>query len=298
MPGTRLRLPVTALARREAPARRRPPTLASTVLALQRSAGNKATTRVLARDAKGAAPPTKAAPPTPAFRLIVVDDGDTGLEPKTVEIALTIVADELKRVTSKSTDDTVKSGFSIEHTKDKPEKWKPRDLGVRSFLVFLSQTKDAKHAVGLAAEHVDMTPDERKAQEEHFKANVATEGGVNIQNVDRRRRSVSTSIVSTTMAIKMQAHQGRRPRVSGRPDRRDDPPRARPRPRPHQADRRPRPRREGRHDALARARLDPALHGDPLQRGEREDDPRAARGAGQAQGPIAVAGPGYDGVAP
>ena len=215
MPGTRLRLPVTALARREAPARRRPPTLASTVLALQRSAGNKATTRVLARDAKGAAPPTKAAPPTPAFRLIVVDDGDTGLEPKTVEIALTIVADELKRVTSKSTDDTVKSGFSIEHTKDKPEKWKPRDLGVRSFLVFLSQTKDAKHAVGLAAEHVDMTPDERKAQEEHFKANVATEGGVNIQNVDRRRRSVSTSIVSTTMAIKMQATKGAGPESAG-----------------------------------------------------------------------------------
>ena len=208
MLGTRLPLPVTALAQREAPARRRPPTLASTVLALQRSAGNKATTRVLARDDKGPKPPAKAAPPTPAFRLIVVDDGDTGLEAKTVEVALKIVADELKRVTSKSTDETVKSGFSIEHTTEKPEKWKPRDLGVRSFLVFLSQTKDAKHAVGLAAEHVDMTPEERKAQEAHFKAKVATEGGVNIQNVDRRRRSVSTSIVSTTMAIKMQAKEG------------------------------------------------------------------------------------------
>ena len=205
----RTRLPVAALARREAPARRRPPTLASTVLALQRSAGNAATTRVLARDGKGAAEQGKAAaPPAPAFRLIVVDDGDTGLEAKTVEIALKIVADELKRVTAKSADETVKSGFSIEHTKDKPEKWKPRDLGVRSFLVFLTKSKDAEHAVGLAAEHVDMTPEERKAQEEHFKANVASEGGVNIQNLDRRRRSVSTSLVSTTVAIKMQQTKG------------------------------------------------------------------------------------------
>jgi hypothetical protein len=215
MLATRLPLPVTALATREAAARRQPPTLASSVLALQRSVGNKATTRVLARDDKGAAPPTKAAPPVPAFRLIVVDDGDTGLEAKTVEIALKIVADELKRVTSKSSDDTVKSGFSIEHTKDRPEKWKPRDLGIRSFLVFLSQTKDAKHAVGLAADHVDMTPDERQAQEEHYKANVATEGGVNIQSVGSRRRSVSTSIVSTTMAIKMQATKGAGPDSAG-----------------------------------------------------------------------------------
>jgi hypothetical protein len=215
---SRLRLPVTALARREAPARRDPPTLASTVLALQRTAGNAATTRVLARDNKGAtqpAPPAKAAPATPAFRLIVVDDGDTGLEPKTVEIALKIVAEELKRVTSKSTDDTVKSGFAIEHTKDKPEKWKPRDLGVRSFLVFLSQSKDAKHVVDLAGEHVDLTPAERKAQEEHFQANVASEGGVNIQNVRSRRRSVSTSIVSTTMAIKMQETKGAGPESAG-----------------------------------------------------------------------------------
>jgi hypothetical protein len=214
MLATRLPLPVSALARREAAARRQPPTLASSVLALQRSAGNKATTRVLARDGKDTGP-TKAAPAAPAFRLILVDDGDTGLEAKTVEIALKIVADELKRVTSKSTDDTVKAGFSIEHTKDKPEKWKPRDLGIRSFLVFLSQTKDPKHAVGLAADHVDMTPDERKAQEEHYKAKVATEGGVNIQSVSSRRRSVSTSIVSTTMAIKMQATKGAGPESAG-----------------------------------------------------------------------------------
>ena len=215
MLATRLPLPVTTLARREAAARRQPATLASSVLALQRSAGNKATTRVLARDGKDATPPAKAAPPLPAFRLIVVDDGDTGLEAKTVEIALKIVADELKRVTSKSTDDTVKSGFSIEHTQDRPEKWKPRDLGIRSFLVFLSQTKDAKHAVGLAADHVDMTPDERKAQEAHYKANIASEGGVNIQSVSSRRRSVSTSIVSTTMAIKMQATKGAGPESAG-----------------------------------------------------------------------------------
>jgi hypothetical protein len=215
MLATRLPLPVSALARREAAARRQPPTLASSVLALQRSAGNKATTRVLARDGGKDTAPTKAAPTAPAFRLILVDDGDTGLEAKTVEIALKIVADELKRVTSKSTDDTVKAGFSIEHTKDKPEKWKPRDLGIRSFLVFLSQTKDPKHAVGLAADHVDMTPDERKAQEEHYKAKVATEGGVNIQSVRSRRRSVSTSIVSTTMAIKMQATQGAGPESAG-----------------------------------------------------------------------------------
>jgi hypothetical protein len=218
MIGTRARLPVTALARRDAVTRRRPPTLASTVLALQRTAGNAATTRVLARDdkAKGTAqPPTKAAPPAPAFRLIVVDDGDTGLEAKTLEVALKIVGDELNRVTSKSTDDVVKSGFSIEHTKDKPEKWKPRDLGVRSFLVFLTQSKDEKHAVGLAAAHVDMTPEERKDQEKHFKAGVATEGGVNIQNLDRKRRSVSTSLVSTTVAIKMQNTKGAGPESAG-----------------------------------------------------------------------------------
>ena len=215
MRATRLPFPVTALATREAATRRRPPTLASSVLALQRSAGNKATTRVLARDGRGAAPPTQAAPAAPAFRLIIVDDGDTGLEPKTVQIALKIVADELKRVTSRSTDDTVKAGFAIEHTKDKPEKWRPRDLGVRSFLVFLSQTKDAKHAVGLAADHVDMTADERKAQEERYKARVAAEGGVNIQSVSSRRRSVSTSIVSTTMAIKMQATKSAGPESAG-----------------------------------------------------------------------------------
>jgi len=216
MRGTQLRLPVTALARRESPARRRPPTLASTVLALQRSAGNAATTQVLARDGRRTpqpTPPARTPAAAPIFRVLIVDDGDTGLSTASRDVALDIVRTELARVTRPSSNAAVAAGIDVQHTTEQPGRI--RDLGIRSFLVFLTKSTDAHHAVGLAAPHVNLDDEERKTQEEHFAANIRSEGGVNIQRVNRGRRSTSAALVSTVASVAMQGRQDAGPRSAG-----------------------------------------------------------------------------------
>src|SRR5215218_3111556 len=110
---SRMRLPAAAYARRHgAPPLRRAPSLAEHVLALQRTAGNRATRRLVAREVKGA---TKPAPKagvvtTPTFRVVIVDDGETGLSAKTLKVALGVVRAEIKRVTGQSSDPIVKAG--------------------------------------------------------------------------------------------------------------------------------------------------------------------------------------------
>ena len=250
-------------------------TLADHVLALQRTAGNRATTRVLARDARATAAKLK---------VLIVDDGATGLSDKSLKVALDVVKAEIKRVTAQSSDPIVKAGVTVEHTTTAPGRM--RELGKSTFLVFLTPSTDAEHAIGLVAPHVDLDKEERKAQEKRFANKVASEGGVHIDRVDGRKRSYGASLVSTTMATKMQEKEGAGGGLGGQPRRRGHPPRARPRLGPRDRARRPRPHEGRDHDRHARARLDAALQGGPLQLREREDHQRAARGAREAAGAL------------
>ena len=212
MAGSRVRLPSTLLARHAASPRRHAPTLADHVLALQRTAGNRATTRVLARDRR--AEETKPATAVAAkFKVVIVDDGATGLSDKTLKVALDVVKAEIKRVTAQSTDPTVKAGVTVEHTTTAPGRI--RELGRSTFLVFLTPSTDAEHAIGLVAPHVDLDEEERKAQQKRFKRHVASEGGMHIDRVDGRRRSYGASLVSTTLATQMQAKEGAGPDSAG-----------------------------------------------------------------------------------
>ena len=171
--------------------------LAEHVLALQRTAGNRATTRVLARDARATAAKLK---------VVIVDDGATGLSDKSLKVALDVVKAEIKRVTAQSSDPIVKAGVTVEHTTTAPGRM--RELGKSTFLVFLTPSTDAEHAIGLVAPHVDLDKEERKAQEKRFANKVASEGGVHIDRIDGRKRSYGASLVSTTMATKMQEKEG------------------------------------------------------------------------------------------
>jgi hypothetical protein len=214
MPGRRVRLPATVPAEHDAPSRRPTAPLADAVLALQRTAGNAATRRALARDARGG---TKAPPKPPAaaqaFRLLIVDDGDTGLSDKSLKVALDVVRAELRRVTAQSDDPLVKAGFDVQHTKQAPPV--SRDTGRSSFIIFLTASTDATHAVGLAAPHVDLDADERKQQEKSFARKVASEGGTYIDRIDGRGRSFGAGLVSTRMAATMQDTKGAGPESAG-----------------------------------------------------------------------------------
>ena len=213
MAGSRTRLPLTAPARHGAPPRRRAPSLSEHVLALQRTVGNRATCRILGRDAKDAKPkPAGAA--AARFKVVIVDDGATGLSDKTLKTALDVVRAEIRRVTTQSTDATVKAGVTVELTKTAPGRMRG-ELGRSTFLVFLTASTDAEYAVGLAAPHVDLDAEERKTQEQRFARNVATEGGVHIDRIDGRGRSYGASLVSTTLAGQIQAKQGAGPESAG-----------------------------------------------------------------------------------
>jgi hypothetical protein len=186
------RLPVDSPHRRAASARGAPARLnrAAVALALQRAMGNSATGRLLARQ------------PNQAFRLLLVDDGSTGLDGDIVKAATAIVAKELARITKDSGEDAVKAGFEIQHRKTKPEQREVRDLGQRTWLIFLTRGRDAEHAIELATEYVPMSPEEREAQKERFKRHLAAEGGVNIESAQpRRRRSESVGFVGTEVAL-------------------------------------------------------------------------------------------------
>jgi hypothetical protein len=162
-------------------------------LALQRAAGNVVTGRVLARQ-KGDG--------TRAFRLLLVDDGKTGLDDATVNLAMEIVGKELTRITKDSKDEAVKAGFDIEHRSAKPSTKEVRDLGQRTWIIFLTRSRDAKHAVDLTHEYVPLSAEERAAYEKRFKSHIASEGGTNMERVgERRRTSESVGFVGTDMAV-------------------------------------------------------------------------------------------------
>ncbi|HYH87927.1 MAG TPA: hypothetical protein VEX67_01770 [Solirubrobacteraceae bacterium] len=182
------------------------------MLALQRTVGNRATCRILGRDAKDAKP-KPAGGGAARFKVVIVDDGATGLSDKTMKTALDVVRAEIRRVTTQSTDATVKAGVTVELTKTAPGRM--RELGRSTFLVFLTASTDAEYAVGLAAPHVDLDAEERKVQETRFARNVATEGGVHIDRIDGRGRSYGASLVSTTLAGQIQAKEGAGPESAG-----------------------------------------------------------------------------------
>jgi hypothetical protein len=189
---SRYRVPADSPSRPGAPVRG-PARLnrAGVALALQRVAGNSATARLLARDEAAV-----------GFRLLLVDDGVTGLDAEIVKTAIAIVAKEIARITKDSGEEAVKAGFEIEHRTSKPEQKEVRDLGQRTWLIFLTRGRDAEHAIELATEYVPMSQDDRKKQEARFKRQIAAEGGVNIESVEpRRRRSESVGFVGTEIAL-------------------------------------------------------------------------------------------------
>jgi hypothetical protein len=204
MAGSRVRLPPTLPARHGAPSRRPARTLADHVLSLQRTVGNRATTQLIARQPKAGGA---------KFKVVIVDDGATGLSDKTLKVALDVVKAEIQRVTAQSSDPTVKAGVTVEHTTTAPGRM--RELGKNTFLVFLTPSTDPEHAIGLVAPHVDLDEEERKAQQKRFKRHIASEGGMHVDRVDGRRRSYGASLVSTTLATQMQAKEGAGPDSAG-----------------------------------------------------------------------------------
>ena len=108
---------------------------------LQRLAGNYATRRVLARD-EARTPPVAA-----TFRLILADDGATGLNDAILNVALANVRKEIARITKDSADETVKAGIDVQHVTSKPVRNDDftHDLGRKTFLIFLTQGQNAKN---------------------------------------------------------------------------------------------------------------------------------------------------------
>ena len=203
MSGARDRMPSTPASRAAPGARRASRAPAAAVLRLQARAGNAAVRSLLRRDQKDgdakATPDAKGA--APAFRLILADDGKTGLDGALVDAAIELVKTELARIMGPSGEALVKAGFNVEHAGSAPERKDEftRELGRTTFLIFLTRTKDAKHAVELVWKYIPLAKDERDQQEKNFKARLASEGGVDVQQVEggRRRRSQSVGFVGS-----------------------------------------------------------------------------------------------------
>jgi hypothetical protein len=192
MGGARDRLPTEDLARPSAhPSRTRPHVAA---LSLQRAAGNTLTQRILAR---------RAARTTPHFRLLLVNDGDTGLSDVLVAEAVKHVRKEIARITKDSADDLVKAGFDVQHLKSKPQ---PSDIGRRlgrdTFVIFITRSRDADHAIALAGEYMSMDDEARAAHKKNFAKGIIAEGGVDLQAVYGRRRTESVGFVGSAWPLK------------------------------------------------------------------------------------------------
>ena len=201
------------------------PRAAADVLALQRTVGNAATGRALARQpAKQplADKPSDAKPARQAtFRVLIVDNGKTGLDAKTLEIAIGHVMDELKKLTSASSDEAVKAGFTVEYRKTAPERdtdFGRRDLDVTTWIVFLIHKGDEKMAVDLGYHYLNLDHREREQREKSAKADIATEGGHNLQTYSRKRGhpSESVSFVGTDVPLRMQKTASFGPESAGR----------------------------------------------------------------------------------
>ena len=190
------------------------------VLELQRLAGNRVTRAVLAREKEKAPPANKqpaSKPATPPyFRLLIVDDGKTGLDKVTLDTALATVHEELDKVTSQSSNDVVKAGLGIEVVSE-VRRAQPRDLGKKTFVAFLIHDADAAHWVDVVGEHLDLDARERKKNEAEVKAQLAAEGGATMtQLADRRGLEQSISLVSTLGAKAEEKKQGAGPKSAGR----------------------------------------------------------------------------------
>jgi hypothetical protein len=201
------------------------PRHAADVLALQRTAGNAATRLVLARrpaqrQPAGKSPDAKPSP-SPTFRVLIVDGGKTGLDAKTLEIAIGHVRSELKKLTSGSSNDAVKAGFTVEYRKTAPERdtdFGRRDLDVTTWLVFLIRKGDEKMAVDLGYHYLNLNHHEREQREKNAKADFAREGGHNLQTYSRKRGhpSESVSFVGTDVPLKMEKTASFGPESAGR----------------------------------------------------------------------------------
>ena len=199
MSGARDRVPATQPSRGAPGARRPSRAPAAAVLRLQARMGNAAVRSLLRRDRQEERPAgSDRDTAAPVFRLILADDGKTGLGDALVDAAVAHVKAELQRIMTPSGDATVKAGFTIEHARSAPESNDDftRDLGRKTFLIFLTRTKDAKHAVELVWSYMPMSKEERAQYEAIFKSRLASEGGVDIQRPEpRRRRSQSVGFV-------------------------------------------------------------------------------------------------------
>ena len=197
MSGARDRVPSSRAHVGTPGARRASRTPAAAVLRLQARAGNAAVRSLLRREQKDDATPAPGAqPPAPVFRLILADDGKTGLGDAVVDAAVDHVKAELARIMGPSGEALVKAGFTFEHARSAPERNDDftHELGRRTFLIFLTRTKDAKHAVELVWKYMPLTVDERKEYEGHFKSHLASEGGVDLQRADGGKRRTSQSV--------------------------------------------------------------------------------------------------------
>jgi hypothetical protein len=187
--------------------------------------GNAATRRALARTPVQRQPADKAPeakPSSPAtFRVLIVDGGKTGLDAKTLEIAIGHVRDELKKLTSASANEAVKAGFTVEYRKTAPERgtdFGRRDLDVTTWIVFLIRKGDEKEAVDLGYRYLNLDHREREQREKNAKADLANEGGHNLQTYSLKRGhpSESISFVGTDVPLKMQKTASFGPESAGR----------------------------------------------------------------------------------
>ena len=164
MSGARDRVPGTRPSRGAPGARRPSRAPAAAVLRLQARMGNAAVRSLLRRDRQEERPGGTDRPAAaPVFRLILADDGKTGLGDALVDAAVAHVRPSWQRIMTASGDATVKAGFTIEHARSAPESNDDftRDLGRKTFLIFLTRTKDAKHAVELVWNYMPMSKEER-----------------------------------------------------------------------------------------------------------------------------------------
>jgi hypothetical protein len=194
-------------------------------LALQRTIGNAATRTALARKRKPEEP-RKDAPPAPkpaqpTFRVWIVEDGSTGLEQKTLDVAIASVREELAKVASASGNAVVKGGFDVQYRRTAPE-WH-KDLGVKeldvtTWIVFLLKKNDTKQAVEHAMRYLDLDARKKADYETTAKTHFASEGGYNLQQQGSRpdKPSQSVSFATVDVAAQWQKRKDFGPDSAGR----------------------------------------------------------------------------------
>jgi hypothetical protein len=154
------------------------PTPVSSVLALQRAIGNNATRQLLRKQSSD------------RFKVVVVPDGETGVSQPILNRALTVVRQELAKVTSGSHNATVKRGFTVDYRETEGDL---EGLHKRVFLVYLMKGRDADRAVQLARPHMPKGYDSDLKDAAHELNSI---GGANLR-IDFNGRSPSVSLAST-----------------------------------------------------------------------------------------------------